>query len=298
MLRLADGRDLEVLELGDPDGLPLLYHGGQPSAAWSSPLLDELARGAAMRLVTCSRPGYGASSPRPLPAEGPRVADDVADCVALLDHLGIAEFVTLGWSGGGPRALACAALLPGRCRAATSLAGAAPYDAEGLDWPAGMGQDNVDEYAAAAAGPEPYGALLSEAFLPVLGVDQDEMADAMAGLLPPVDVAALDGGLSDLLHHTFQRAGLQGVRGIRDDGLAMVHPWGFDLATITVPVAIWQGALDAMVPFAHGEWLATHVPGARAHLEPDEGHVSIARRLPEMLAELREMAGPAATPHR
>ena len=291
MLRLPDGRDLEILELGVPDGLPLLYHGGQPSAAWASPMLDEVARDAGMRLVTCSRPGYGASSPRPLPDDGPRVADDVADCAALLDHLGISEFVTLGWSGGGPRALACAALLPDRCRAATSLAGAAPYDAEGLDWPAGMGQDNIEEYAAAVAGPEPYGELLTEAFLPVLGASQAEVARSMSSLFPPVDVEALDGGMGELLFHTFRRAGEQGVRGVRDDGLAVVQPWGFDVGSIRVPVAIWQGSEDAMVPFAHGRWLAAHVPGARAHLETGEGHVSLVRQLPAMLAELREMAG-------
>src|SRR3712207_8491389 len=97
-----------------------------------------------MRMITYSRPGYGASSPYPVPG-GARVRDDVADAVTVLDELGADEFLTLGWSGGGPRALACAALIPERCRAAASLAGVAPYDADGLDWPAGMGQENVDD---------------------------------------------------------------------------------------------------------------------------------------------------------
>ena len=287
---LADGRVLEVLEGGDPHGFPLLYHGGQPSAAVHHPLLDDAARGAGLRLITYSRPGYGASSARARGTRGPRVVDDVDDVVALLDHVGVDEFITLGWSGGGPRALACAALLPGRCRAATSLAGAAPRDADGLDWSAGMAAENVAEYAAAVAGPQTYAEHLTADFLPALEAGPDELAEAMGGLMPPVDRAALDDETAAMLTRTFHRAGAQGVRGVRDDGLAVVAPWGLDLSAITVPTAVWQGEEDAMVPLAHGRWLAEHVPGARVHLVEGEGHVSLLRRLPEMLAELRDMA--------
>src|SRR5881392_1303428 len=109
-----DDRTIEVLTGGDPGGFGLLYHGGSPSAVAEWSLIDDAARAAGLRLVTYSRPGYGASSPRP---EAGRYVDDVVESVAVLDHLGIGEFLTVGWSGGGPRALACAALLPDRCRA-------------------------------------------------------------------------------------------------------------------------------------------------------------------------------------
>ncbi len=79
--------------------------------------------------------------------------------------------------------------------------------------------------------------------------------------------------------------------GARDDGLALVAPWGFDLATITVPVAVWQGRQDAMVPFAHGQWLAEHVAGATAHLFEDEGHLSLFSQLDRLLADLKDKAG-------
>lgn len=290
----SDGRTLEVMTGGDPDGFGWLYHSGSPSAAVPFAPIDEAARRLGLRMVTFSRAGYGSSTPRPQPAAGgpgPRVVDDVADSVAILDHLGIEEFVTLGWSGGGPRALACAALLPTRCRAAASLAGVAPYDAEGLGWLDAMAAENVDEYTAAAAGAQVYGDYLTREFLPVLDTSPDELAAAMGDLVTPVDVATLDGDFAAYLSQSFQRAGAQGVVGVRDDGLAAVSPWGFDIADITLPVSIWQGRQDAMVPYAHGAWLAEHVPGAQGHLFEDEGHLSLVMRMEEILADLKMLAG-------
>jgi len=284
-----DGRTLEVLTGGATDGFPLLYHGGSPSAAVRYEPLDSAARALDLRLITYSRPGYGDSTARPR-AE-PRMADDVADSVAILDALDVERFVTLGWSGGGPRALACAALLPDRCLAAASLAGVAPYDGEGLDWMAGMAEENVAEYTAAAAGRETYDAYLEQEFLPVLMADADDLAEAMGGLLPEADKAAMDRGFTEWLTETFHRAGTQRTAGVLDDGQAAVRPWGFDVADIRLPVAVYQGRQDAMVPFAHGEWLAAHVPGAEAHLTDDDGHLTLVTRLPEILADLKRLAG-------
>ena len=283
-----DGRSLEVLTGGDPAGFPLLYHGGSPSAAVPFALIDDAARGAGLRLITYSRPGYGDSTVRP--RTEPRMVDDLDDVTDLLAALGVEEFVTLGWSGGGPRALGCAARVPG-CRGAVSLAGVAPYDGAGLDWPGGMAEENVAEYAAAAAGREEYAAYLEREFLPVMMAEADDLADAMGGLLPPADRAALDRPFVEWLTETMHRAGAQRIAGVLDDGQAAVRPWGFDLDSITVPVVVHQGRQDAMVPFAHGEWLAAHVPGARAHLTEDDGHLTLVVRLPEVLAELKELAG-------
>lgn len=285
---LPDGRTVEVLTGGDPSGYPWLFHGGSPSAAAPWDVVDDVARAQGLRMVTYSRPGYGGSTPR---AAAGRYADDVVESVAVLDALDIDDFVTLGWSGGGPRALACAALLPHRCRAAASLAGVAPYGAPGLDWFAGMAEENHEEYHAAEAGPEAYEAYVVEHMLPMLAATPDQLADGMGGLVTPVDRDALTAGFADWLSRTVNRAGAQGAVGVRDDGLAAVAPWGFDLADITVPVSIWQGRQDAMVPFEHGAWLAVHVPGAQAHLFDDEGHLSLVTRLDEILADLLRLAG-------
>jgi len=283
-----DGRTIETLVGGDPDGFGLLFHGGSPSAVAAYPPFDDTARALGLRLVTLSRPGYGGSTPRRAPG---RYADDVAESVAVLDHLGIGDFITLGWSGGGPRALGCAALLPDRCRAAGSLAGVAPYLADGLDWFAGMAEENHAEYHAAEQGPEVYEAFVVEHVLPMLAATPDQLAAAMGGLVTPVDKAMVTDEFADWMSRTFNAAGTQGAIGVRDDGIAAVSPWGFDLAEIRVPVAIWQGRQDAMVPFEHGEWLATHVPGAEPHLFEDEGHLSLVGRLEEILTDLKRLAG-------
>jgi pimeloyl-ACP methyl ester carboxylesterase len=288
-VQTPDGRDLEVLTGGDPDGFPLLFHGGSPSAVVPFPPLEQAVREAGLRLVTYSRPGYGDSTARPRPE--PRMVDDVADSAVVLDALGVDRFVTAGWSGGGPRALGCAALLSGRCLAAASIAGVGPHDGEGLDWKAGMAPENVAEYSAAEAGRAAYDAYLEKEFLPVLQADVDDMADAMGGLLPPVDRAVLDRPFLEWLTETFHRAGVQRTAGVLDDGQAAVRPWGFDVGTISVPVAIYQGRQDAMVPFAHGEWLAAHVPGAEVHLTDDDGHLTPVTRISEILADLKRLAG-------
>lgn len=283
-----DGRTIEVLTGGDPAGFPLLFHNGSPSAVAESAAIDEAVRGAGLRYITYSRPGYGGSTPRPAPG---RYADDVTESVAVLAHLGVEEFLTAGWSGGGPRALACAALLPDRCLAAASIAGVAPYAGEGLDWFDGMAEENIAEYSAAAQGAEAYEALVVEQVLPMMAAPADEIAEAMGGLVPPVDKAVVTDEFADWMSRSFSHAAAQGPVGVRDDGLAAVAPWGFDLADVRVPVAIWQGRQDAMVPFGHGAWLAAQVPGAHPHLLDDEGHLSLVGRIGDILEDLKRLAG-------
>ena len=281
-------RTIEVLTGGADDGPCLLFHGGSPSAVAEWSTLDDAARAAGLRVVTYSRPGYGASTPRP---EAGTYADDVVESVTVLDHLEVDRFITAGWSGGGPRALACATLLPERCRAAATIAGVAPYHADDLDWFAGMADENHAEYHAAEKGRDVYGAYLQENVLPVLLASPDELADGMGGLVTPVDKAFLDASFCDWLSRTFHHAAAQGVVGVRDDGLAAVSPWGFSVADVRVPVAVWQGRQDAMVPYGHGVWLAERVPTARQHLFEDEGHLSLISQLDRILADLNVLAG-------
>lgn len=290
MLTLPDGRELEYLTGGNADGFPFVLHGGSPSAAVRYEPVWEAAERAGLALVTCSRPGYGASTPWPrLDRPGPLILD-VDDAVALLDHLGMGEFVTLGWSGGGPRALACAALLPDRCRGAVSLAGVAPPDAEGLVWTDGMGPENVRDYTLAAESREAFRPIAEEQAAQLAVVTGDDIVAAFGELVDEVDAAALTGAFADFVAESFRHSVAQGAVGLLDDALQESQPWGFDVGSIRVPVSVWQGAHDRMVPFAHGQWLAAHVPGARAHLYQDEGHLSLVNRFDEVLADLRDLA--------
>ncbi|MBC2933022.1 alpha/beta fold hydrolase [Nocardioides sp. zg-1228] len=291
LLTLPDGRRLEYLTGGAPDGLALVHHSGTPSAAVVDPSLWDAAGRAGLRLVTCSRPGYGASTPRPAPEGWPvPLVADADDTAALLDHLGIDEFVTLGHSGGGPRALACAATMPQRCRSVALLAGVAPFDAAGLDWSAGMGPENVRDFAAAASGREAYLPIATEQAAELGAVTADDIVAAFGGLVDEVDAAALTGGFAGYVAASFRHAMAQGPGGMVEDTLQIVRPWGFDVAEVTVPTSVWQGAHDKMVPFEHGRWLAAAIPGARAHLFDDEGHISLVARFEEILADLRDLA--------
>ncbi len=288
----SDGRSLEVLVSGPEEGLPLVFHAGTPQAAVPCGILERPAHARGLRVVAWSRPGYGGSTPRGDAATTATVADDAHDVAAILDHLGLARFVTLGWSGGGPRALACAAVLPDRCLAATSGVGLAPVGAAGLDWSAGMGPENLAEYAAVRDGRAALQEFLEDNAPATFAATADEIAEAFGGLLPPVDREAVTGELAEWLASSTARAGAQGVVGWRDDDLTHSRPWGFDLAAITVPVAVWAGTEDLMVPFAHGEWLAGHVRGARAHLVDGAGHVSLFMQLDRIIDDLLDLAGP------
>jgi pimeloyl-ACP methyl ester carboxylesterase len=286
----ADGRTLEVLISGPDDGLPLLFHWGTPQGAVPFGILERPAVARNLRVISYSRPGYGASSPR---REGAAttVTDDVADAAAVLDHLGLHDFVTLGWSGGGPRALACAALLPSRCLAAISGAGVAPANAEGLDFLAGMGPENIEEFEAAMAGPQALEDWLSREAPATFAVTAEDVIASFGELLPEVDKAAMTGELADRTAESLRRAGQQGIVGWRDDDLSLIRPWGFDLAAIEVPISVWQGGQDKMVPYAHGVWLTEHIPGARAHLYQNEGHISLVMQMDRVLDDLLARAG-------
>jgi pimeloyl-ACP methyl ester carboxylesterase len=282
----SDGRELEVLAAGPSDGLPLVFHHGTPGGvAVYAPMLAAAAeRG--LRLVLYARPGYGDSTPQP----GRLVADAAGDVAAILDELDAPRFVTAGWSGGGPHAIACASLLPDRCLAAASLAGVAPYTADGLDWLAGMGEENVTEFSAARAGDAELTALLSPQAAALVGLTAEQLSDGLGDLVSAADREVMRGELADWLVDLF-RAGLRtGVAGWRDDDLAFAAEWGFPFGSTGsgTPVAVWQGEEDRMVPLAHGQWLATNVPAARTHFVPAAGHASLP--LGEMLDELLELA--------
>jgi pimeloyl-ACP methyl ester carboxylesterase len=280
---------LEVLTEGPAHGRALVFHSGTPSAALPFRPLTEAAGAQGLRLITWSRPGYGNSEPAP----GRSVADVAADTAAVLDALAVEEFVALGWSGGGPHALACAALLPERCKAAATIAGVAPYPADGLDWTAGMGEENVEEFSLAMRGEQALTPYLEEQAAVLGQVTGSQVAEALGGLVSPVDVASLTGEYAEFMAAVLRRSVSTGIAGWRDDDLAFTREWGFDVSTIGVPVSVWQGGQDLMVPPAHGRWLAERIPTVRDHLLPAEGHLSLAvGALDRIVADLVDLAWP------
>lgn len=292
-VQAPDGRQLEVVSAGPENGRCFLFHSGTPSAAGAyPPLVAELAK-RDLRYVTFSRPGYAGSSTM----AGRAVGDVATDVQAILDALKIDSFFCAGQSGGGPHALACAALLADRVIATATLAGVAPWPAEGLDWFAGMGPENLEEFNASIKGREALEPYLEREAAGLHELQGGDVAASLGGLVTDVDKAALSGAYAEFIADSFRRSVSTGIAGWRDDDIAFVTPWGFDLPSIRSPVAVWQGGEDRMVPMAHGAWLAAHIPGAEQHLLPEEGHLSLAlNKIGDVLDGLLALGEAAAHP--
>jgi pimeloyl-ACP methyl ester carboxylesterase len=281
-LVLDDGRRLEGWASDGTAATALLFHVGTPSVGIPfDPCVQPVVR-RGLRFVTYSRPGYGGSARE----EGRSVADCVGDVAAIVRALSIDRLYVVGWSGGGPHALACTALLPDLVASGVTLAGVAPWGAEGLDWLDGMAPENHAEFGAALEGSNALRALLLRAAETTGGSTAETIADALGGLVTDVDRDALRGPMAGYLAALMRGATATGIWGWHDDDLAFTRDWGFDLGEVSRPVRIWQGRADAMVPYAHGEWLADHVPGSHARLFDDEGHLSLVLRFEEVVDDL------------
>jgi pimeloyl-ACP methyl ester carboxylesterase len=270
----ADGRTLTVREGGDPDGVPLLVHSGTPGSSLLYPPHVKAAEEAGVRLFSYDRPGYGGSTRM----EGRNVADCAVDVAAVCDALEVGRFCVWGSSGGGPHALATAALLPHRVAAAAALSSPAPWDAEGLDFTAGMGDSNVESFDAILAGEETHRAQLERDLADMLAATPDTLVDYLLTLLGPADKAVLDEDLAAFMIEDSRAAILPSSDGWFDDDLVLMKPWGFDLASISVPTLYRHGEQDKFVPFAHGVWLAGHIPGVESRLTAEDGHLTIVTR--------------------
>jgi pimeloyl-ACP methyl ester carboxylesterase len=270
-VQTPDGRSLAVEVAGPEDGDVVVYHTGTPSYRRLYPPLVRAGEERGLRHLTYSRPGYAESDRQP----GRTIADCAADVVAIADQLGVERFYVTGQSGGGPHSLACAALLADRVWSASTTAGVAPYEAEGLDWLAGMGQENLDEFAAQEAGDEELIAFLETEAEQYGNLSGEEVLAALGDLIDEADKNVLTGEFAEHLARGLHNALGAGIWGWFDDDQATVADWGFDLGAIEVPVTVWQGDDDRMVPFAHGQWLAEHVSGAKARLLEGEGHLSL-----------------------
>ena len=219
---------------------------------------------------------------------GRAVADCAGDVRAICAALAIDKVVMWGWSGGGPHVLACAALLPELVTAVASLASLAPYDAGGLDWFAGMGQDDADNSRLLLTDPTAAHAKLDKDREQILAAPATESAQGLASVSSPADAAVQTGEWAEFLAYSTQEALAPGSQGWWDDSHAFIIPWGFELASISVPVLLLHGRQDWFVSFSHGEWLAEHLPGATARFLPDDGHLSLVNHIGEVNSWLAE----------
>ena len=274
-------------DAGDPAGRPVLVHLGTPDSRhlYGPWVADAAGRG--LRLICYDRPGYGGSTPQP----GRSIADCAGDVRAICAALGIDRLAMWGWSGGGAHVLACATLLPDLVAAAASLASLAPYGGEGLDYFAGMGQDNADACRLLLTDEDAARANTDKDREGFLAASASDVAQVFASMSAPVDAAVMQGQseMAAWMADAIQDGLAPGSQGWWDDDRAHLDPWGFELTDITVPVLLLHGRQDNFVPFGHGQWLATHIPGVEARLLDNDGHLTLAEhRIGEVHAWLSE----------
>ena len=270
----TDGRVLHTYDLGPTersDELVVLWQHGTPNTGAPPEPLFESARSLGIHWIGYDRPSYGGSTPHP----DATIATAAADARQIADQLGIGRFTVFGHSGGGPRALACGALIPDRVVAVVSVSSPAPWPAPGLDYFAGMSDGGARELRAAARGR----AELQE----VLAANEFDPESFI-----PADYAALEGSWS-WFNGIVEAATANGFDGMVADLVGAMAAWGFDPAAVSAPTLIMHGTADRMVPSSHSEWLAAHCPAAELRLQPEAGHISVLDSAPSALAWLRQV---------
>jgi pimeloyl-ACP methyl ester carboxylesterase len=281
-VRLADGRNMAVKESGSPTGHPVFLMHGTPGSRVGPLPRSFVLHGLGVRLITFDRPGYGESDR----LQYRRVADVVPDVEAIADSLGIEEFAVLGRSGGGPHALACAAMLSDRVTRAAILVSLAPSDADGLDWLEGMSDSNVEEFVTASREPGKLTAALIRTAAEIR-VDPASHVTTLSPELPEADQRLMaDSRLRDLLAQNYAEALRESADGWIDDSIAFVSPWGFHPGEIKVPVLVWHGQDDVFSPVSHSRWLAEQIPNADILIQPGAAHFAAIEVLPDVLSWL------------
>lgn len=280
-IRDHDGRRLSVESLGDPEGKPVfLLHGTPGDRNGPRPRGIILYR-LGIRLISYDRPGYPGSDRVP----GRAVAAAAENVRVIADYFGIDRFSVVGRSGGAPHALACAALLPDRVVCAAALGSLAPYDAEGLDWNAGMTESNVRAYRYAQADPPNALRAMLKKQAGRIGKGSEGLLNALRPEMAKQDKQVVDDiGLRRIIANIHAEAlGNNHVDGWMDDVIALGRPWGFEPAKITVPVKLWGARNDVFSPVGHTYWLATQIHGAEVEIDL-EAHFGAVKILPRILA--------------
>lgn len=279
-LVLPDGRRLGWCEYGDPQGVPLMAFHGTPGARTMIRVIDAEARRQGVRIIAPDRPGFGLSDEQP----DRRLLDWPDDVAALADHLDLERFAVAGVSGGGPYALACGHKLPRRVTVVGVVSSMGPVVESGLKAPllhTPMASlvllQNVPRVVHAVAATVAFG----------LRRFPDKVFESLLLVSPPTDREILQRpAVKTTLLDAFAEAFRQGVAGTAHEIVLFGRAWGFDLATIEVPVFLWHGEADEQVPLQLGRYLADRLPHCRARFVPGAGHYWIFDHQGELLSTL------------
>jgi pimeloyl-ACP methyl ester carboxylesterase len=287
VLQLAEGRALAYTEWGDPGGAPVFFcHGTPHSRVWCPD--EEATTRVGVRLIIADRPGFGGSDPE----LGHTLIGWSDDLQELADALGISRFAVAGWSAGGIYAAACAGAISERVTAAGVVSsrtisvynfGERPQALEELDDEERRVHELVDELGLEAAARQ-------------LSLEEEDWA---LGLLEQPQ-RVLDGyevpdgdkwfyadeSRAKPWFDAVREAVRQGPLGACCEGAALVSPWNFRLADISVPVHLWYGGQERAVYREAAEFAAETIPDSRLTAWPDDGHIGVAKHWSEILEAL------------
>ena len=279
---VIENRVVNYCLYGPEDGIPVISHSGSPGTRWKRPNIVSAIERSGVRMLVHDRPGYGGSTRQ----AGRRMADAAGDARMLADALGWDRFAVHGHSGGGPYALACAALLPGRVTRCAVGAGLAPSHAEGVDFFGRLDPSHGQTFRLALEGEgklRPFMAEGAAGIMAKIAAGGPEMLPEPGEPAPGQAGRAIDDPAAmSRLRATFADS----LDGWIDDQLAAVRPWGFDVAEITTPVGIWHGSHDTRMPRAHSDWLTASIPTAE-RFDYEGWHVPDADVYGEILVWLR-----------
>jgi pimeloyl-ACP methyl ester carboxylesterase len=268
-LRLPGGRRLGYAEFGPAGGRPLLWFHGTPGARRQvPPAARALAAERGVRIVSVERPGIGESTPHVYDS----FVEFARDIERLCDALGLERVAVAGLSGGGPYALACAHELPGRVVAAAVLGGVAPT--VGPDAARGGPSGLIRAFAPLMGrGRQPVGGAL-RGLVRVLEPFAENAMDLFASRMPPGDQRVFeDPAIRRMFIEDLMLGARRGMQALCLDVVLFGRHWGFALSGIEVPVHLWYGDADVIVPVEHGEHIATRIPKAELRIRPGEGHL-------------------------
>lgn len=268
-LQLGGGRRLGYAEYGPSQGRPLLWFHGTPGARRQiAPAAREAAYERGVRLIAVERPGIGDSTPHLYDA----LVEWGEDIERLCDALGIERFGVAGLSGGGPYTLACAHELPDRVVAAAVLGGVAP--AVGSEAASG-GTSGLTSRISPLIGftHAPLGGAMRR-LISALEPYGEQAIDLFARFMPPGDKEVFaDPAIREMFQDDLQQGSRRQMHAIFLDARLFGRPWGFSLRDIEVPIHMWYGDADNIVPVEHGEHMAKHLPNAVLRVRAGEGHL-------------------------
>ncbi|MFP4476385.1 MAG: alpha/beta fold hydrolase [Desulfatibacillaceae bacterium] len=268
-LRTGDGRRLAWIELGPPDGAPLFYFHGFPASRLEGIFTEPYAWELGLRVIAMDRPGMGLADPLP----GRRIGDWPGDVERVADELGLGTFAALGVSGGGPYLLACAAKIPHRLLSATTACGLGPPESFSAEGRLAVLRDML--FGLVHRHPEAAGpiASISRPLAVRLAPLVHRVTTAVA---PAADRRAMrDPRVGLIVTESLAEAFRQGTDGPSRELRLYSNPWDFDLSDIRVPVRLWHGTSDNVVPVSDCRYLEQHLPYCRATYVPGEAHFSL-----------------------